>query len=144
METPSQRRVSRDVPLSEITLRRFEKPYGDREEILRKFCISIGLLQPADSRDLLVSILSELIKARERKVYLSTEEIQDKTNGSKPNIRRHLRRMVSIGLVEKLENKYRIREFMKISDVMTEHIKPFVIEPAFSRILEYSEALDSL
>lgn len=139
-----QRKVAKDTPLSEITLRKFEKPYGDDEEIIRKFCISIGLLQPADSRDIVVSILSELLKARRRRIFLSTEEIQKRSEGSKPNIRRHLRKMVSIGLVEKIENKYRIREFMSLSEVLTEHIKPFVIEPAFSRILEYSQALDSL
>ena len=144
MSPVMQRKVSRDIPLSEITLRKFEKPYGDEEEIIRKFCISIGLLQPADSRDLIVTILSELLNARKRRIYLSTEEIQERADGSKPNIRRHLRKMVTIGLVEKIENRYRIREFMSLSEILTEYIKPFVIEPAFSRILEYSKALDSL
>lgn len=139
-----KKKVARDTPLSEITLRRFEKPYGDRDEILRKFCISIGLLQPADSRDLVVSIIKELLDARKDEKMISTEDIQSSIKGTKPNIRRHLRRMKEIGLVEKLENRYRIREFMTLSEILNEHIRPFVIETAFSRIVEYAETLDGL
>ena len=49
--------VSRDIPLSEITLRRYERPYNmSRRELVRKLCLSVGLLQPGDSRDVVVDI----------------------------------------------------------------------------------------
>jgi len=48
----------RDIPLAEITLRRYEKPYdSSKRELVRKICLSLGLLQPGDSRDIIVDIL---------------------------------------------------------------------------------------
>ena len=50
--------VSRDTPLAEITLRRYEKPnLENRRDFIKKVCLSIGLLQPGDSRDVIVDIL---------------------------------------------------------------------------------------
>ena len=47
--------ISKDIPLAEITLRRYEKPYNlQKRELIRKLCLSIGLLQPGDSRDIIV------------------------------------------------------------------------------------------
>ena len=60
--------ISREIPLSEITLRRYEKPSRLSErELVRKLCLSIGLLQPGDSRDIIVDILHVLIKAKRQK-----------------------------------------------------------------------------
>jgi len=37
--------------LSELTLRKYEKPYQtDKREIVKKICLSLGLLQPGDNR----------------------------------------------------------------------------------------------
>ncbi len=48
-------KISKDIPLSEITLRRYEKPSKLSErELVRKICLSVGLLQPGDSRDVIV------------------------------------------------------------------------------------------
>ena len=48
-------KVSRDIPLAEITLRRYEKPYDlNSRELVKKVCLSLGLLQPGDSRDVIV------------------------------------------------------------------------------------------
>ena len=55
-------KISRDIPLVELTLRRYEKPtMGDRE-LVRKLCLSLGLLQPGDSRDVIVDIFYILLK----------------------------------------------------------------------------------
>ena len=72
------RKVSRDIPLAEITLRRYEKPYDltDRE-LVKKVCLSLGLLQPGDSRDVVVDVLSVLLNAKKRKMLLSSKEIED-------------------------------------------------------------------
>ncbi len=48
----------KDIPLGEITLRKYEKPYdAPKRELVRKVCLSLGLLQPGDSRDIIVDIL---------------------------------------------------------------------------------------
>ena len=50
--------ISKDTPLAEITLRKYEKPYNmPRRDLIRKLCLSIGLLQPGDSRDVIVRFL---------------------------------------------------------------------------------------
>ena len=52
------KKVLRDTPLMEITLRRYERPdKSNPRELVKKFCLSIGLLQPGDSRDVVVDIL---------------------------------------------------------------------------------------
>jgi DNA-binding transcriptional ArsR family regulator len=134
----------KEVPLSEITLRKFEKPYGDEKELLRKFCISLGLLQPGDSRDSIVEIVAALLKARKQRRYLTSEEIVHNISVSKPNLRRHLRRLGDIGIIEKRENRYRIREFLPFKEILVGYTQPFLIKPAFDRIIEYADHIDSL
>ena len=53
--------ISRDVPLSELTLRKYEKPDFKGRNLIRKLCLSLGLLQPGDSRDVIVDILNVLL-----------------------------------------------------------------------------------
>ena len=51
----------KDIPLSEITLRKYEKPANlEKRELIRKICLSLGLLQLGDSRDVIVDILMVL------------------------------------------------------------------------------------
>ena len=51
------KKVSKDIPLAEITLRKYEKP-GElsKRDLIKKLCLSVGLLQPGDSRDVIVDI----------------------------------------------------------------------------------------
>ena len=134
----------KEVPLSEITLRKFEKPYGDEKELLRKFCISLGLLQLGDSRDSIVGILSTLLKAGRHKKYLTSEQLAENISVSKPNLRRHLRRLGEIGIIEKRENRYRIREFLPLKEILISYTQPFLIKPTFDRIIEYADHIDRL
>ena len=63
----------KDLPLSEITLRKYEKPYAStKRELVRKVCLSLGLLQPGDSRDIMVDILLVLEDARKSKQPLTS------------------------------------------------------------------------
>ena len=56
-------KISRDTPLPELTLRKYEKPQNmSRRELVRKFCLSLGLLQPGDSRDVVVDVLHVLLE----------------------------------------------------------------------------------
>ena len=58
----------KDIPLSEITLRKYEKPNNlEKRELVRKICLSLGLLQLGDSRDIIVDILMVLIESNKNK-----------------------------------------------------------------------------
>jgi len=73
---PKQKTIAKDIPLAEITLRRYEKPanLSDRE-LIRKLCLSVGLLQPGDSRDVIVDVFTVIIKAKKDKTNLTSDEI---------------------------------------------------------------------
>src|SRR3972149_8666543 len=114
----------RDIPLSEITLRKYERPYdAPPREIVRKVCLSLGLLQPGDSRDIVVDILLALEDARKDKKELTSFEVRDivtkmrqqnslETKGiAESNIRRQLKRLRDLMMIEKKSNLYRICEF---------------------------------
>src|SRR3990167_10111099 len=96
----------KDLPLGEITLRKYEKPYdSSRRELVRKVCLSLGLLQPGDSRDIIVDIMLVLDEARKQRIMLSSFEIRDKVDAlrkqnsleikglAESNIRRQLKRL---------------------------------------------------
>ena len=146
----------RDIPLSEITLRKYEKPYdAPKREIVRKVCLSLGLLQPGDSRDIIVDILLVLDEARKNKTMLSSFEIKDKVEAlrkqnsleikglAESNMRRQLKRIRDAMIAEKLENKYRLSEFMPISEIFTTKIEKFLVPQIIERIKEYLAKLDS-
>lgn len=149
-------KMVKDIPLSEITLRRYEKPYSSsKRELVRKVCLSLGLLQPGDSRDIIVDILMILEDARRNKVWLSSFEIRDKVQMSRrensqdekglaeSNIRRQLKRLRDALLVDKQENKYRLSEFNSISEIFSSKIEKFLIPQIIERINEYLKQLDS-
>ena len=148
-------KISRDTPLQELTLRRYEKPYNmQRREIIRKLCLSTGLLQPGDSRDIIVDILYVLLIAKQQKKELSSEQVKNlvikrREEKNKPmfgvapsNIRRQLKRLRDIYFIEKIKNKYRIVEFSPISETINDKIERYVLPAIITRIREYTEAID--
>ncbi len=148
--------MARDLPLLEITLRRYEKPYdSSKRELVRKVCLSLGLLQPGDSRDIIVDILLILEEARKEKIWLSSFEIRDKlellrkensleSKGlAESNIRRQLKRLRDSLLVDKQENKYRLSEFSSISEIFNSKIEKFLLPQIIERIKEYLSKLDT-
>ncbi len=139
----------RDTPLQEITLRKYEEPAGfEPKELVRKFCLSIGLLQPGESRDIVVDILYELLNAKKEKKELEIsyflEKLKDKNGSSPPNIRRQLRRLKDLKLVEKSGYGYRISEFGAITPIIEGYIEQFVIRPSTERLKQYARALDQV
>ena len=140
----------KDLPLAEITLRRYEKPYdSSRRELVRKVCLSLGLLQPGDSRHIIVDIMLSLEDARKDKVWLSSFAIKDQVEQSRKdhslevkgiaesNIRRQLKRLRDSMLVDKQENQYRISEFASLSELFEAKIEKFLIPQSIERIKEY-------
>ena len=140
----------KDIPLTEITLRRYERPYDSSpRELVKKVCLSLGLLQPGDSRDIIVDILLVLEEAKKQKTWLSSFEIRDKVEVvrkqnsleirglAESNIRRQLKRLRDILLVDKQENKYRISEFESLSELFVNKIERFLIPQTIERVKEY-------
>jgi len=145
----------RDVPLSEITLRKYEKPYdSSRRELVRKVCLSLGLLQPGDSRDVIVDILLALENARKERKELSSIEIQslvskirkenslDEKGLAESNIRRQLKRLRDLMFVDKKNNLYKLSEFEPLSEIFKNKIEEFLIPQTINRIKEYLDKLE--
>jgi len=145
-------KVLKDSPLAEITLRKYEKPYNlKKRDCVKKLCLSFGLLQPGDSRDVIVDILFALLDERR---YWSAEELQKtvielRKNENLPiigiassNIRRQLRRLRELNLVEKVKNRYRVAENLTISEIVEERIRKIHLESIISRIKEYASLVD--
>ena len=150
-------KVSRDVPLAEITLRKYEKPERLKgRELVKKACLSIGLLQPGDSRDVVVDVLNVLIKAKKEKKDLTSEEIcasviEERKILKLPmlgiassNIRRQLKRLKDLLIAEKRLNAYRITENNSMNEVFEEKIEKFLLPSITSRIKEYLKKIDEL
>lgn len=143
--------VSKDIPLSEITLRRYERPYNmSRRELVKKLCLSVGLLQPGDSRDVVVDILSVLLQ---NKKEMTSDEIKKLTVAFRKknklplqgiadsNIRRQLKRLRTLYLVEKVKNNYRMHEMDNLANIFEEKIEKFYLKNITDRVREYFNAL---
>ena len=147
MKTP---KIAKDTPLSEITLRRYEKPTNLKgRDLIRKLCLSIGLLQPGDSRDVIVDVLNVLLNAKKEKKELSSEEIEklviaERKKHKLPmigiapsNIRRQLKRLKDLFLIESIANSYRITEFENLQTIFEERIEKYYLKSIVDRVREY-------
>ncbi|MBT4651257.1 hypothetical protein HOC13_01925 [Candidatus Woesearchaeota archaeon] len=147
-------KISRDTPLAEITLRRYEKPTMDGRDLVRKFCLSVGLLQPGDSRDVVVDVLHVLMKAKKGREELHSEEIKNKVMElrkelkipmlgiASSNIRRQLKRLKDLHLIETNANLYRVSEFGELSEIFEEKIENFVLKSVLGRVKDYLQRMD--
>ena len=146
--------ISKDVPLSEITLRKYEKPYStNKRDLTRKLCLSVGLLQPGDSRDVIVDILLVLLNNRRRKILMTSEEVREKViaqrkklklplNGiASSNVRRQLKRLRDLYLIENIKNQYRVTEFENMSVIFDRHIRDFYLKNILERVEDYFNEL---
>lgn len=133
-----------DKPLLEITLRKYERPAGKpREEVLKKFCMALGLLQPGDSRDRMVGILEVFLK---EKRPLAVGELSEKLGkkSAPSGIRRHLRRLIELKLVERQGRHYRLAEGEDLAFAVKFLTRKFVVEDILARIEEYAAELKRL
>ena len=144
----------RETPISEVTLRRYEKPYAtSKRELLKKCCLSLGLLQPGDSRDVIVDILYILLEAKKELnaeeivkgvIELRKNENLEKIGTAPSNIRRQIRRLRAMQLAEKIKNKYRITENIKLAEIFDEKIQGILLKTISSRVREYLEKADEM
>lgn len=147
--------MARDVPLAEITLRKYERPYDvSRRELVKKICLSLGLLQPGDSRDVIVDILLVLDESRKQRQEISSFEVIDKIRASRKehsleekglaesNVRRQLKRLRDLMIVDKKNNVYRLSEFEPLSSIFSNKIENFLIPQTIERVKEYLHSFD--
>ncbi len=142
------RKVFKDIPVIDVHIRKFEKPDNFSLNVLmRKFCISMGLLQPGDGRDSIVDLLTLFYKAGRVKRYLTIEEVYkfmlglEKSGTAQSNVRRNILRLKDLGFIDRTGNGYRIREWLSFHGLVSEFTK-FKVEPVLERIKEYAKALD--
>ncbi|MEK6826065.1 MAG: hypothetical protein AABX90_00375 [Nanoarchaeota archaeon] len=146
--------ISKDLPLSEITLRKYEKPDNlTQRDLIRKLCLSIGLLQPGDSRDIVVDVLQVMLKSSKSKRLLSSDQVREEViqlrkkqnlqlkGIAESNIRRQLKRLRSLFLVEKIANDYRITEWDDLSNIFDEKIEKYHLESIKKRVKDYFNAI---
>ena len=136
-------KVAKDVPLSEVTLRKYEKPdLSDKRGLVKKLCLSIGLLQPGDSRDIIVDILLLIINEKIVKgedIKIKVEKIRKNYNLSllglaESNIRRQLKRLKDLGLVEKTQEGYRLYENLNLGGIFKERLEKYLIPNIIERV----------
>lgn len=143
------RRALKDLPLQEITLRKYEEPSGlNKRELAKKFLLSAGLLNPGESRDIIVDIFVELLNAKAKKKFLQAEDVadllKDKQGASLPNVRRQLRRLKELKFVESFPEGHRISEFGAVSKVVDSFIESFLVRPALERLKQYADEIDKI
>ena len=145
--------MARDIPLSEITLRKYEKPYNlEKRELVKKICLSLGLLQPGDSRDVIVDVLHALLEEGEiaaDEIKAKVVEYRKKANLNmkgiaESNIRRQVKRLKDLFLVEKKDNFYQISENEKLLHLFEQKIENFYLKGIVDRVKEYFLHLDNL
>src|SRR3989338_10868448 len=159
--------ISKDIPLAEITLRKYEQPNNlSQRELVKKLCLSLGLLQPGDSRDVIVDVLYVLLKSKNSQQaqdkdgqnivqnLLSSEDIVKQVieyrkqenlqlrGIASSNIRRQIKRLRNLYLVEKITNNYRITEHQKLHDTFEEKVEKFMLASMLARVKEYIHAVD--
>lgn len=145
----------KDIPLSEITLRKYEKPHeSDKRNLIKKICLSLGLLQPGDSRDVIVDILYCIIDKAKNDGCVNVDELKHSVTELRKkyslplsgladsNLRRQLKRLKDMMIIEKTTGGYRLRENNTLKEIFNSTIKPFYIDQIISRINEYLDEVE--
>ena len=91
---------------------------------------------------------------KNKKKKLTSEEIKDKVVQARKkhklpligiassNIRRQLRRLKDLFIVEKTNNLYRITEFLSMGEIFEERLNGFLMPSLVNRVREYFNAVD--
>ena len=132
-------------------MRKYEKPLSSGRDLVRKICLSLGLLQPGDSRDVVVDVLHVMLikkgpltsKEVEEFVIENRKEYGVALLGIAPsNIRRQLLRCRELFLIEKVKATYRITENALFSEIFSEKLESYYLNSIISRVKEYMSRVD--
>ena len=145
----------KDLPINEIILRKYERPYNlEKRDLVKKICLSLGLLQSGDTRDVVVDILQVLVeegkdknKINSNDIKVKVETLRKKSNLelkgiAESNIRRQLKRLRDLMIIEKQNNLYYLSEFETLEKIFEDKIEKFIVQPNVERIKEYLRELD--
>lgn len=148
----TQLTIAKDTPLAEVTLRKYEKPQTfTGRELVRKLCLTLGLLQPGDSRDVVVDVLHVMLV---EKGPLTSKEVEKKVIENRnahgvallgiapSNIRRQLLRCRELFLIEKVKSTYRIMEKGLFSEIFAEKIERYFLHSILERTRDYMKRID--
>lgn len=149
-----QKKISKDTPLSEVTLRKYEKPASlEKRDLVRKICLSLGLLQPGDSRDVIVDVFCSILEADdpltsteiEKKVIKLRKDANIPLHGIAPsNIRRQILRLKDMLILERVGNYYRLNENSQLSDIFEQKLEKYLLESIISRVKDYMKQADKV
>lgn len=147
-------KVSKDTPLAEITLRKYTNPKDlEGRELTKKICLSLGLLQPGDSRDVVVDVLHVILESKNPLTSVEIEKltIENRKKHKLPllgiaasNIRRQTLRLRDLFIVEKVSTKYRINENASLQEIFSEKLEKYYIDSIVSRVKEYIKRADKV
>ena len=145
-------KVAREKPLEQITLRKYEKPFRlEGRQLIKKFCLSLGVLQPGDSRDVMVDVLHVLLQADRQLTAAEIEHSvrEERKKHSLPmlgitgsNIRRQLRRLQDIHLVERQVKSYVFAENLSFSEAVNEKTLKTLLGAIVERVQEYAKIIE--
>lgn len=139
-------------PIAELTLRKYEKPFRlQGRDLVKKLCLSLGLLQPKDSRDVIADVLFALVRS---KTSLSQQEIERSVRKIRSehslshigcaasNIRRQVKRLKDISLLEKRDGKYQFIEGEPLHELFASRIEKVYLPAIVERVKEYCLAVE--
>ena len=101
------------------------------------------------TRDMLFDILQVLMDNKNEQLFMNSEEIKEKVISSRKkqklplkgvassNVRRQLKRLRDIYLVENIRNQYRISEFEELHVIFKKQIKEFYLKNILERVEDY-------
>jgi hypothetical protein len=117
------------TPVDSIVLRLYPRTESSGRELIHTICLSYGLVQPKDSRNCIIDVLLILFPAQKQEQWLTSKQIHEqvityrteqkiKLDGTaESNIRRILKQLLDIGVVERKTAKYRILEWNDPAEV---------------------------
>jgi len=150
-EEPKKKRHI-ESPVFEITLRKYEKPQAGitRRELVKRICLSLGLLNPGDSRDVIIDVMNVILDSKRaltakeiiKRAESQREELRLSDIGvTYPNISRLLRKLKAYMIIESRADKYRLSENSSLKDIFNEKIIRYHLESINGRINEYLDML---
>src|SRR3989344_593470 len=97
---------------------------------------NIGISNPHQGKVPFFSCFKNLIIEARKEGNLPLVGVADS------NIRRQLKRLREIYLVEKIKNRYRINEHDSLSNIFSERIEQYLLQNVLSRIRDYLGKID--